>query len=293
MQTSLLDLICEDIGQSRGQLFSCHKTESVGGGCISQALLLDDGVDRYFVKCHEAVQAQMFVTELRGLQALGECGALRVPQPLCTGTAQGSAYLVLEWLDMGGRGSYTEMGQALARLHRSSQSHAFGFQQDNFIGATPQPNSPCEDWTHFFFSQRLDYQVKLAEGRGGRFPQYQIFREKGRALLENHSVVPSLVHGDLWSGNAAFLRDGTPSIFDPAAYYGDREVDLAMSRLFGGFPDSFYEAYDREWPLERGWELRVDLYNLYHILNHFNLFGGHYQAQANRIISTLLSHCQA
>ena len=168
---------------------------------------------------------------------------------------------------------------------------AFGFMQDNFIGTTPQPNGWKNTWIDFWGEQRLGFQLRLA-AENGYSGQLQSLGEKLLDVLpdffDGYIPQPSLLHGDLWSGNHAFLADGTPTVFDPASYYGDRECDLAMTELFGGFPASFYDAYRAEWPLHEDYKTRRDLYNLYHILNHANLFGGGYARQAEQMMQSLL-----
>jgi fructosamine-3-kinase len=239
----------------------------------------------------------MFEVEALGLKALAESGVLRIPRVLGTGTTDRHSYLILEWLELGaGRGSggsdassaWQQLGQNLARLHRQSIGPAFGWQQQNTIGSTPQPNPWTESWLVFWQQQRLGFQLQLGQRRGGHFPRQEELMAALPRLLGGHHPQPSLVHGDLWSGNVGFTPAGEPVIFDPAVYYGDREVDLAMTELFGGFPAGFYQGYRREFPLEPGYERRKVLYNLYHILNHFNLFGGSYLSQANRMIEQVL-----
>jgi fructosamine-3-kinase len=182
------------------------------------------------------------------------------------------------------------MGQGLAALHRNSAEY-FGFTSDNYIGRTPQPNPPTRSWIEFFREQRLAFQLDLAISKG-----FEFLRDDGRRLLSQldamfagHDPVPSLLHGDLWGGNWASLNSGEPVIFDPAVYYGDRETDLAMTRLFGGFGDNFYTAYQAAWPMSVGWQRRSELYQLYHVLNHANLFGIGYARDAQLRIKRLLS----
>jgi fructosamine-3-kinase len=168
----------------------------------------------------------------------------------------------------------------------------FGWHRDNTIGSTPQPNRRNRDWAQFWAGQRLDFQLRMAAANdaGARLvARGERLLEALPALLERHRPPASLLHGDLWSGNYAYTRDGEPAIFDPATYYGDRETDLAMTELFGGFPREFYAAYQSAWPLDAGYATRKRLYNLYHVLNHFNLFGGGYLAQAQGLIDGLLS----
>jgi fructosamine-3-kinase len=181
-----------------------------------------------------------------------------------------------------------ELGRALAALHRVT-AHEHGWSRDNTIGATPQANAPCGDWAEFWRERRLGFQLRLAAANGHRLAQGERLMEKLPAFFSGYRPAPSLLHGDLWAGNAAATAAGEPVVFDPAVYYGDREADMAMTELFGGFPRSFYEAYGSEYPLDAGYAVRRDLYNLYHVLNHLNLFGGGYRSQAERMIGQLLA----
>jgi fructosamine-3-kinase len=233
----------------------------------------------------------MLDAEADALRALGATGCVRVPQPLCTGTAAGQAFLILEFLDLRGSGKAALLGEQLAALHRVPQDR-FGWAHDNWIGSTPQPNGWRHDWIAFWRDQRLGFQLWLAaqNGYGGAL------QRDGEALLvrlagffDGYAPAPSLLHGDLWGGNHGYLADGLPVVFDPAVYVGDRECDLAMSELFGGFAPAFYAAYREAWPPDAGYAVRRTLYNLYHILNHANLFGGGYAAQAHRMVTQLLA----
>ncbi len=286
------DEIARQISQVTARPFALCDRQSVGGGCINQGYRIEgEGGDRYFVKLNQASQIAMFEAEALGLKQMAAAQAMRVPRPICLGTAGGSGYLVLEWLELGGRGQtgWAEMGRQLARLHRLARSdRGFGWQRNNTIGSTPQINDWTPDWAEFWAEHRLGYQLRLAQRQGGRFAGSDDLLARIPALLAGHHPEPSLVHGDLWSGNAAVMADGTPVIFDPAVYYGDREVDLAMTELFGGFPAAFYQGYEEIWPLPSGYDQRKTLYNLYHILNHFNLFGGGYGSQAQRMMEQLL-----
>ena len=273
-----------------GQPFAARTRRAVGGGCINQSVILSDGVRDYFVKSNAASRLDMFEAEADGLAGLAAAGALRVPTVVCWGAAGDSSYLVVERLDLDGRTNGAETGRRLALLHRSV-GERFGWRRDNYIGATPQTNRQSPDWTAFFRDQRLGYQLELAVRNGhGRSLQPGGERLLGelRALLD-HNPLPSLLHGDLWTGNLGYLADGTPAVFDPVVYYGDREADLAMSELFGGFGRDFYAAYREAWPLDPGYRTRKTLYNLYHVLNHLNLFGGGYLGQARAMIDRLLA----
>ena len=282
--------VAEHISQSTGQRFESLDRRSVSGGCINQGYCITDGRQAYFVKINRATQVTMFAAEALGLQQMRETNTILAPAPICWGTVNDSAYIVLEWLDLGRGTSQTweEMGRQLARLHQVKKSTAFGWERSNTIGATLQINSWTLDWSEFFTHHRIGYQLQLAKQKGGHFPQGDGLLAAIPKLL-GHTPQSSLVHGDLWSGNAAVTQSGEPVIFDPAVYWGDREVDLAMTELFGGFPAEFYRGYNQIFPLETGYQSRKTLYNLYHILNHFNLFGGSYESQSNQMIQQILS----
>ena len=222
-------------------------------------------------------RADAFAAEAAGLEALRP--HIRVPQVLDLGVKGGKAFILLEHLDLGYSGDYAALGRMLARLHRQSAPR-FGWARDNYIGLSPQQNGWCDAWAQFWREKRMLPQLELARKNGFQLaePSYRV--------LENHRPQPSLLHGDLWNGNAGFTAEG-PVVFDPAVYYGDREADLAMTELFGGFPAQFYRAYDEAFPLKPGYEKRKHLYNLYHLLNHLNIFGGGYLAQVKATLRLL------
>ena len=258
-----------------------ERATPVAGGCIHRCYRVLIGGVPHFAKVNDARLADAFAAEADGLEALRAPG-IRAPQPLRHGVAGGHAFLLLEFLELEDQGDFAALGCMLAVAHRSA-GPAFGWRRDNYIGSTPQANAWCEEWSTFFRERRLAPQLALARKNGFRL-------ELGRAeeVLNDHHPQPALLHGDLWSGNVAFLTDGEPVLFDPAVYYGDREADLAMTELFGGFPAAFYAAYNAVDPLERGYEKRKHLYNLYHLLNHLNLFGGGYLAQVRSTLRLLL-----
>ena len=266
----------------------------VGGGSInaSYAFTTRDGA-RYFLKLNTVEKLDMFTAERDGLLELAAAEAVRVPEPIVAGVAEGRSYLLMEALDLGGRSATAaaELGRRLARQHRTVRDE-YGWHRDNTIGSTPQPNAWMEDWVGFLRERRLGFQLRLAE-RNGVSPRVV---ERGEELLERlpeffrgYEPSASVLHGDLWGGNWGITADGVPVVFDPAVYFGDRETDIAMTMLFGGFGSEFLGAYQSEWPLDPGFRRRVDLYNLYHVLNHYNLFGGGYQRQAAEMLEGLLS----
>lgn len=270
-----------------GETLGSPQIVSVGGGSINQTYRLRTGGYDFFVKLNAAAKVAMFEAEAEALQEIRGTGKIKVPYPIGWGVAQNNAYLVLEWLDLDGRRDWAALGKNLALMHGMDRGQ-FGWHRSNTIGETPQPNPWTESWADFFWQHRLLYQLKLAQRKGFNLPvSLDVLQQRVEQLLGNHQPQASLVHGDLWSGNFGFDREGTPVIFDPALYYGDREVDIAMTELFGGFATEFYRSYYEEIPQDGGYNDRKILYNLYHILNHFNLFGGGYSNQAQQMIKTI------
>lgn len=260
----------------------------VGGGCIAQAAIatFPDG-SKVFIK-RAAGDPRMFECEAQGLNALRVADAIRVPEVL----AVSHDALVLEFIGQG-RGKadfFADFGRRFAQLHET-RGTACGFAHDNFIGSTPQLNSAVEgDWPEFFLERRLRYQVELAMQNGHGDELLRLLdRCESTVLdvLQPNREQPGLLHGDLWSGNFMVDEKGAPCLIDPAVYYGHREADLAMTRLFGGFDPKFYSAYFEAWPLAPEWEERLPVYQLYHLLNHLNLFGGAYYARSQQILERL------
>jgi len=231
-----------------------------------------------------AAALDVFAAEVDGLLALKNAG-VTVPAPLSHGVSGGTAFLHLEFLELRRNGDWAALARMLAGMHRTSGPR-FGWHRDNYIGATPQANGFCDDWAEFWNERRLKPQLALARRNGFAVETRDVIR-----LIENHKPQPSLLHGDLWSGNAGFTAQG-PVVYDPAVYYGDREADLAMTELFGGFPREFYAAYDAVYPLAEGYETRKHLYNLYHLLNHLNLFGAGYRQQVEASLRLLRDRLQ-
>lgn len=286
------DGIASEIARATGNPTIIIHATPISGGDINQAYCLEarDGT-RYFVKINDAGKLPMFAAEHAGLEALAATGTVRVPRPIVHGSAGQHAFLVLEHLNLGRHGNARQMGEQLAALHRATSTY-YGFTIDNTIGATPQPNIQTAGWIEFWREHRLRFQLQLAIHNGHRGNLQALGEQLMDALpgfFSGYNPPPSLLHGDLWGGNHAYLHDGTPVIFDPAPYYGDRETDLAMTELFGGFDNEFYAAYRAAWPLDPGYATRKTLYNLYHILNHANLFGGGYPRQAEGMMQRLLA----
>lgn len=275
------------------QPFIIRQRQPLSGGCINQAWRISDNQRTFFVKANAAASLPLFEAEAAGLAELAATGTVRVPEPMGHGVVAEHAWLMLEYLPLvsAGARAMEKLGRSLAALHAQPRT-AFGWHRDNAIGATHQINTYGGDWIEFWREQRLGFQLDLANCNGytGALQQQgEQLRARLDGLFVGHSPTPALLHGDLWSGNAGCTVDGEPVIFDPAVYQGDREADLAMTELFGGFPESFYAAYQEALPLATGYPQRRTLYNLYHILNHLNLFGGSYRAQAERMMAQLLA----
>ena len=265
----------------------------VHGGCINESYRWDSAAGPFFVKIAAPTGLDALEAEAAGLDELTRVKAVRVPRVRGAGTTATTAYLALEWIDIARSTGQAEgfLGEQLATQHRVLAPR-FGWTRDNTIGSTPQSNDASADWVEFFRERRLRTQLELAQRNGftGRL------QERGAVLLDlmgayfsSYRPMPSLLHGDLWGGNWGVDAAGSPVIFDPAVYYGDREADLAMTRLFGGFGNAFYTAYRSSWPLDQAAGTRSALYNLYHVLNHANLFGGSYAGQAISTIDRLLA----
>jgi protein-ribulosamine 3-kinase len=287
------DALATAIGESLGASLRPRPSGRVHGGSINECYRWECDGGPLFVKLARAADAAMFEAEAAGLEELGRANAVRVPRVLSAGTHAGTAWLALEWIQSGAHSDATDsvLGEQLARQHRSTMP-AFGWNRNNTVGSTPQPNDWNADWVAFLRDRRLAYQLSLAARNG----YVGTLQHRGSALLSHlgeffgpYGPVPSLLHGDLWGGNRIADERGQPVIFDPAVYYGDREADVAMTRLFGGFGASFYAAYEAAWALDPGAAVRCNLYNLYHVLNHLNLFGEGYRGQALSLIERLLA----
>ena len=285
--------IAAQISTSTGLPFVVEEVSSIGGGCINQAQRIEGNGRQFFVKLNDAASLPMFEAEAAGLQEIRDSHTLHVPEPVCWGKSNSRAWLVLEYLEMGKastRGAEA-FGAGLAAMHRCT-SEKFGWKRDNTIGATPQINTYTSRWVQFWREHRLGHQLQLARVNG-HTGKLQVLGEKLLAKLDfffpGTDPATSLLHGDLWSGNYSFDSEEQAVLFDPAVYYGDRETDIAMTELFGGFPTAFYAAYRESYPLDPGYDVRKNLYNLYHILNHLNLFGGGYRSQAEQMIGRLLA----
>lgn len=261
------------------------------GGNINQAFRLELGEARFFVKVNRAELLPMFTAEEAGLDAIRGSRTIRVPEVYMTGCEADCAYIVLEYIELGGRSDAGRLAAALAAMHGNFNGQ-FGFHCDNTIGSTPQPNRFTDDWVEFWRQHRLGFQLQLAATNGLDASLIDVgyrLAEKLHPFFDGYQPRPSLLHGDLWSGNQGFDVQGNPVIYDPACYYGDHQADLAMMELFGPPGERFFTSYAERFPIDAGYPIRRDLYNLYHILNHANLFGGGYVAQARHMIERLMA----
>lgn len=287
------EAIAREISAQMGSECAPEPETGVSGGSVHRTYEWRCGDASLFVKVAAEAGSAALAAEATGLETLAESQAVRVPRVLARGTAGRSAFLALEWIESRPAGRLAEhrLGERLAAQHHVTAPE-FGFATDNFIGRTPQPNGRLSDWAEFFRERRLRHQLSLAAQQSFapllEQPGARLLESVG-ALLAGHRPQPALLHGDLWAGNWLASVDDEPVIFDPAVYYGDREADLAMTRLFGGFGRAFYQTYEAEAALPAGHAVRAELYNLYHLLNHANLFGGGYARQARASIDRLLA----
>jgi fructosamine-3-kinase len=268
------------------------RVQYVGGGSINQAAYVEIGSERYFVKWKSDAPARFFETEARNLELLASAGAIRVPKVISYAEASDMqpAYLILEWIEESRRAEpmsfSVRFAHALADLHRTA-GKAFGLDYDNFIGELPQINTTNSRWNAFYRDSRLAPQIALARSRGRLNPEREKrlrkLLDRIDTLLGDSEATPALLHGDLWSGNFLVAVGNQPVLVDPAVYYGNREVEIAFTELFGGFPPGFVAAYREAYPLAPGYEYRRPLYQLYPLLVHLNLFGESYGARVDAV----------
>lgn len=266
--------------------------DTVPGGDIAEASLLRAADATVFLKTLPLEQSGLLSAEADGLEALADAGAVRLPRVINRGMQGGFSWLALEYLDLQQRSRRVDarLGHQLAELHRST-GERFGWHRNNYIGRTPQINTLGSEWSAFFAAHRLGAQFDRLRRNLPDQGWNDLKREvisTWQAVSARHDPSPSLIHGDLWRGNAAALADDKPVIFDPAVHYADRECDLAMAHLFGGFDDAFFDAYNEAWPLPQGFETRRYFYKLYHMLNHANLFGGPYIEACEQLCRRIL-----
>jgi protein-ribulosamine 3-kinase len=289
--TAALAAINDAAGRVLGARFRVKSCQAVSGGCIHRSFVISDDHHRFFVKLNGVEALPIFEAEAEGLHALREAN-VRAPIPLAHGVAGTEAFLLMEYLALREprNGDYIGLAEMLGSLHESTHP-TFGWPQPNFIGTSRQTNPWTDSWAEFWRNARLERQLEIAQqnGYGG------LVQSLGERLLAtlpqlfaHHVPQPSLIHGDLWRGNVGFLANGAPVLFDPAVYFGDREVDIAMTELFGGFPSIFYDTYFERFPPDEGYAVRRDVYNLYHLLNHLNLSGS-YKERVEGLMRCILS----
>jgi protein-ribulosamine 3-kinase len=262
--------------------------QSIGGGCINKAYSLKTNIGKYFIKYNSAFAFPgMFEKEAAGLKMLSDTNTIAIPKVIGTSETGKFSYLLLQQIETGipSRNFWNDFGTKLADLHQNTSEY-FGLDQDNYIGSLVQKNTPHPDFFSFFISERIEPQLKEARNKGA-FSQSET-RYFDTLFNTLHNIIPaekpSLLHGDLWNGNFIVTQKGSACLIDPAVYYGHREADIAMTQLFGGFQPEFYHAYNQAWPMVKDWQKRLDIFNLYPLLVHVNLFGGRYARQVLQII---------
>ena len=266
----------------------------VSGGCINETMKLETNLKTFFLKVNSAKKFPgMFEAEAKGLQLLASADEIKIPSVVLFGRYSDSSYIILEWIAQGKRRKnfYEDFGAKLARLHKHTNKY-FGLDHNNYIGSLPQSNQQYENGIDFFIEQRLLKQIKLAEINSeinhSTIQQFNHLFNKLPEIIPNEP--PALLHGDLWSGNYMTDETGEVCIIDPAVHYGFREADIAMTKLFGGFDSEFYDAYNEDFALEKGWKERLDIFNLYPLMVHVNLFGGGYIEQVKQILRKTLKY---
>jgi len=285
LDPSLAQAVESAVRAALGSAWRWRTADRIGGGSIADAWRIDADGGPLFLKTGAATHP--FDAEAQALEEIAATRTVRVPRPIASGVTAAQGFLVLEWIDLHESGDWAAAGATVAALHATTRE-AYGWHRDNTIGATPQFNAWTPDWAAFYRERRLRPQFRFARERGlhALAALEDAACRASDALLAGEAPPASLLHGDLWRGNLAFDAAGRAVLFDPATYYGDAETDLAMARLFGGFPASFFAAYDAARPPRPGRGERLKLYQLYHVLNHANLFGGGYVAQARGIIDS-------
>ena len=291
----LAQQLCADI--------SLVEVQAVHGGDINDASKLTlaeldtsvgDLTQDWFIKLNRPDKLAMFVAEYDGLKEIQQSCCIRCPNPHSYGLSAGHSFLLMEYIPFVSPkpSSQHQAGLQLAAMHRTVETEGrFGWHRDNTIGTTYQSNRYHSDWISFWSEERLQPQLELAKRKGMSSRDYKAgisLCERLPEYFEGYQPIPSLLHGDLWGGNIAYDSEGAPVVFDPACYYGDRESDLAMTELFGGFGEQFYKAYEAAFPVDKGYRQRKKLYQLYHILNHYHLFGGGYGQQVGSLMQELL-----
>ena len=272
--------IITQLGNALNTTITVNGESSIVGGCINNAIKINTDKGLFFVKWNTNAKANMFQTEYNGLKVLKDTNTIRIPNVLCFD----DDFLILEFIPPSNPNNafWEVFGQKLALMHKQTHSK-FGLDFDNYIGSLYQDNTQNKNWTEFFIQNRLQAQLSIGNFSGTLLSDFDKLFQKLPNLFPNEK--PALLHGDLWNGNFLAKNGDTPMLIDPAIYYGNREIDIAMSKLFGGFNSDFYFAYNESHPLENGWKERIQICNLYPLLVHVNLFGGAYINQVKNILS--------
>lgn len=289
--------LADSIQTNLGRKFHIISAAKISGGDIHQAYKLHVQTDdflkpeqNFFIKLNTPEAYEQLSAEALSLKTLELSLTCQVPKVIHLGLNFNQAWLLLSYFELSKQGNDQQRGKDLALLHHHTDRRC-GFEADNFIGMTPQINTWTDDWITFYGQHRLGFQLELAQANGASAQLQDLGQQLIQALpkfFETYHPKASLLHGDLWAGNSAFDADGQPVFFDPACYYGDRETDLAMSELFGGYSPDFYQGYNQVFPLDSGYAQRKPLYQLYHLLNHTNMFGAPYEQQALESVQSLL-----
>ena len=289
LENKFIELVENQLTIKYSQKIRVLGINRVSGGCINKAARIRTNLGDCFLKWNSNKESgSMFDLEARGLQLLRDAKAMNVPEVIFVAQFETNEFICLEFIDKGipENNFWVDFGKSLAVLHSNSSSE-FGLSYNNYIGSLKQTNNLAKSWSEFFVSHRLEPMIKLARLSSEYNRKFNKLFHFIEAIFPKEP--PSLLHGDLWSGNYMVNKEGKAAIFDPAVYFGHREMDIAMTRLFGGFPKEFYEGYNLEWPLNEGWEDRMDLCNLYPLLVHVNLFGGSYLTQIQHILNRFIS----
>lgn len=282
--------IAQAISTEIDEDFHITNKNAISGGDINSAYLISDAKNQYFVKLNDKNKLNLFEAEAFNINAIAQSQQIHSTEVITTGTTLDKSYLVLKYCNFTQPTpeNWATLGKELARMHLLTTHGKFGWPHDNYIGSNNQPNRWQSNWRTFFAEQRIAWQLQLLAEKSIVFGDIDYISSICHDLLCHHKVEPCLVHGDLWRGNVGFINK-TPIIFDPACYYGDREVDIAMTELFGQFPNEFYQSYHENYPLPPCYEQRKHVYNFYHILNHVNLFKGSYIEQAQALLSRIIA----
>ncbi len=283
------NIVAQSLSNALNTPFEIKDKQQLSNSSADHLFKISDGVQNFFVKVSPIAALERLECEAHDLALLTKESLFMVPDCILTGTTLDYSFNVLEWLefDDNAENDWAKMGEYLAFMHLKHEQGMFGNEQDNFIGLTAQPNQWHKKWDVFFSEDRIGWQLQLLHEKGFHLCDIDACVEFVKEALHHHHLKPSLLHGDLWRGNLGF-HQGVPCVYDPACYYGDREADIAMTKLFGALPTRFYEAYEAHYPLQHGYEIRESIYNLYHVLNHANIFAGHYLTQAKESIDIMM-----